>query len=95
VAFLIITLIAAAVGFLAGRWAVVLPLAAVLPLYLMGVKAGWWGNGVGDGWQYVLVFGGGLGALGGALGVLARRGVRKAALGRIGRQFLRRPSLRP
>jgi hypothetical protein len=32
-------------------WLVLLPLVAI-PLFHAGLRLGWWGAGVGDGWQY-------------------------------------------
>ncbi len=32
------------------RWPAVLVPAFLVPLYYVGLKSGWWGNGVGDGW---------------------------------------------
>ena len=37
-------------GFAHRRWLVVPLAAAVWPLYYLGLHAGWWGSGVGDGW---------------------------------------------
>jgi hypothetical protein len=45
-----------AVGIMVGRiWAVLLP-PAVWGLFYLGLQRGWWGAGVGDGWQYIMVF---------------------------------------
>jgi len=42
---------------LIGRpWVLVVPL-IVWPAYVLGRKAGWWGFGVGDAWEYGLVVG--------------------------------------
>jgi hypothetical protein len=39
-------------GLLVGRWtALAFPLVG-WPLYFLGLTEGWWGYGVGDGWQY-------------------------------------------
>jgi hypothetical protein len=32
-------------------WTLVLPL-ATLPTFYLGLLGGWWGHGVGDGWEY-------------------------------------------
>lgn len=77
---IILVLVAAAcvgVGFAIGRWPVVVPAAAVWPLYLLGRKEGWWGSGVGDGWQFALAFGVLLVAIATGTGVLARRRMRR------------------
>ena len=40
------------VGAAIRRWtALALPLAG-WPLFYLGLDRGWWGNGLGDGWQY-------------------------------------------
>lgn len=39
-------------GFAHRRWFVVPLAAAVWPLYYLGLHAGWWGSGVGDGWAW-------------------------------------------
>ena len=33
-------------------WVIALPL-ALIPLFYAGLAEGWWGAGVGDGWQFV------------------------------------------
>lgn len=72
--FLILVLaVAIAIGFLSGRWAVVAVLAAAWPLYFLGLHQEWWGHGVGDGWQVILVTGTFVAVVAGAVGVLARR----------------------
>jgi hypothetical protein len=62
-----------AIGFLIGRWAIVVILAAAWPLYFLGLNKDWWGHGVGDGWQAILVWGTVAATVAGAAGVLARR----------------------
>jgi len=62
-----------AAGFAVGRWQVVLAAAAVAPLYFAGLVAGWWGNGIGDGWQFALAIGTAAGTVAAALGVASRR----------------------
>jgi hypothetical protein len=61
---------------LARVWTIVLPVAAV-PIFYLGLLAGWWGAGVGDGWALafwiVLALGLAATAAGIALGTLARR----------------------
>jgi hypothetical protein len=81
---LIIVLVLAAlgcigIGFAIGRWGVIVPASAVWPLYLLGLKEGWWGSGVGEGWQYSLAFGVLLVAIATGTGVLARRTNRRLA----------------
>ena len=34
-----------------GWWALVIPVVAV-PLVYLGLDRGWWGSGLGDGWEY-------------------------------------------
>jgi hypothetical protein len=63
-------------GFLVGRGIVVAPAAAAPSLYWYSLKAGWWGYGVGDGWQYALVVMTILAVAGVATGVVARRRLR-------------------
>jgi len=46
----------AAFGLAAGRWVALVPAAAAFPLYIGGVHANCWGHGVGDGWEYVVIF---------------------------------------
>jgi len=42
------------VAFVIGRaWALLLP-AIAWPLYFLGLRERWWGNGLGDNWQYAL-----------------------------------------
>lgn len=45
-----------AVGITIGRiWALLLPPAA-WGLFYLSLQQGWWGAGVGDGWQYAMAF---------------------------------------
>ena len=75
--FLILVLaVAIAVGFLIGRWAIVIVLAAAWPVYFLGLHQEWWGHGVGDGWQVILVAGTLAALCAGAAGVFARRKTR-------------------
>ena len=77
IALVLIAVGAVTIGALAGRWVVVVPVTAAWPLFMVGVERGWWGNGVGDGWEASLVFGAATAAVGAALGVIARRVVRR------------------
>jgi hypothetical protein len=61
------------VGFAIPRWFAVPAVSALVPLYMLGLSQGWWGTGVGDGWQYGLAIGIAVAAIGAAAGVLARR----------------------
>jgi hypothetical protein len=63
----------AALGALVARWPVVPVAAGAWPAFMLGLEQGWWGNGVGDGWQVSLVVGAAAGAVGAAFGVWARR----------------------
>ena len=53
-------------------WALVVPLAAV-PFLYAGLRNGWWGDGVGEGWQYAAVMVTAVGLLASALGVVVGR----------------------
>jgi hypothetical protein len=70
-------------GLLAQRWtAVILPLLS-WPLLYLGLRQGWWGDGLGDGWHYPAV---GLlltGLLTTATSVAVGRRVRRARSGRV------------
>lgn len=35
------------------RWSTLALPAVVVPLFYLGLRYGWWGDGVGDGWQLV------------------------------------------
>ena len=62
-----------AIGALARRWSVVgLPL-LVWPLYYLGLDAGWWGSGLGDGWPFALALVITLSAAAAAAGVALRK----------------------
>jgi hypothetical protein len=60
------------VGFGVGRpWVVLAPI-AVIGAFYTGLNAGWWGNGVGDGWQVLMAGVMAVGFLAAAVGVGAR-----------------------
>jgi hypothetical protein len=40
-------------GLLIARWVALVIPAVLIPLFYIGLRYGWWGYGVGDGWQYV------------------------------------------
>ena len=69
---LLLTLLVVVAAFIRRWWAVVLPLAAI-PLFYAGLRKGWWGDGVGEGWQYAAVMVTVVGLLGSALGVAVGR----------------------
>jgi hypothetical protein len=69
---LLLTLVVVVAAFIRRWWAVVLPLGAI-PLFYAGLRAGWWGDGVGDGWQYAALIVTSVGLLGSALGVAGGR----------------------
>lgn len=74
VIFLVLVVaVAIAIGFLVGRWAIVVVLAAAWPLYFLGLHRDWWGHGVGEGWLVILVTGTLVAVVAGAIGVFARR----------------------
>ena len=70
---ILVVAVAIAIGFFIGRWAIVIVLAGAWPLYFLGLNQDWWGHGVGDGWQAILVVGTIAATVAGAAGVLARR----------------------
>jgi hypothetical protein len=43
-------------GLLIGRWVALIVPAVLIPLFYTGLRLGWWGYGVGDGWQYAGAF---------------------------------------
>ena len=67
------------IGYLVGRWGIVFSAAAVMPIYFLGVHAGWWGHGVGDGWEAALMVTTLIVTGGTALGVPARRAGTRAS----------------
>jgi hypothetical protein len=73
IALLVVAAAFLTAGFAAGRWEVVLVAAAAVPLYFAGLVRGWWGSGVGDGWQLALAVTTAVGTVGAALGVTSRR----------------------
>jgi hypothetical protein len=76
-AALVIVLAGVAVSgyLLRSAWALVVPLLAIPAVYL-GLDQGWWGAGLGDGWQFAMLTLLALGlALAGA-GIAARRALR-------------------
>jgi hypothetical protein len=40
------------VGVVTRRWITLLFPAFAWPIFYLGLQRGWWGHGVGDGWQY-------------------------------------------
>jgi hypothetical protein len=72
VVLVVILAASAVVAFgIARLWAVVIPIAAIGAFYV-GLNAGWWGNGVGDGWQFVMAGVMAVGVLAAAIGLGAR-----------------------
>lgn len=69
---LLLTLLTVSAALVRQWWIVVLPLAAV-PLFYAGLRNGWWGDGVGDGWQYAAVSVTMMGFLSSVLGVALGR----------------------
>jgi hypothetical protein len=53
-------------------WAVILPLIAI-PVFYAGVRYGWWGEGVGDGWEYGAAIVTVVGVLGSLVGLVVGR----------------------
>jgi hypothetical protein len=63
-------------GWLAGSWwAIALPLVG-WPLFYLGLGQGWWGYGLGDGWQYAAALLTAAGAVTTVLAVALARAVR-------------------
>jgi hypothetical protein len=73
IALVAIVAVCAAIGLVTGRWAAVALVAVAIPVYYLGLDAGWWGHGVGDGWGYVMV----AATLVGTAAVAAAVGVRR------------------
>jgi hypothetical protein len=69
----------AVVAFAVGRWWTVFVPVAALGVFYAGLNAGWWGSGVGDGWQFAMALVIGVGIVAAALGVAAHRLVRRRA----------------
>jgi hypothetical protein len=53
--FLVIALVMAVASVLIGRSWLLIFAVCVWPVFFVGLLAGWWGSGVGDGWPYALV----------------------------------------
>ena len=53
-ALVLVLLAFGVLGALAARWAVLVVPAFAWTLYFTGRKAGWWGSGLGDGWEAAL-----------------------------------------
>jgi hypothetical protein len=68
----VVAIVCAVVGFVTGRWLAVAVIAAVWPLLFLGTAIGLWGNGLGDGWQAVLVLGVAVMTAAASLGVATR-----------------------
>lgn len=45
-------LISLAVGVILHRWSALAVPVVLIPLFYAGLRFGWWGNGVGDGWWF-------------------------------------------
>ena len=73
---LLAALASAALGAAVGRWYVVLLPPVAWLVYFTGLRAGWWGSGVGDGWQLALVMMAGLSGAAAAVGVAIAKAVR-------------------
>ena len=46
----------ALVGVLVGRWWVLIVPLSVVPVLYVGTLQGWWGYGLGDGWEVCVIF---------------------------------------
>jgi hypothetical protein len=72
VVLVVILAASALIGFAIGRlWAVFVPI-PVIGAFYAGLNAGWWGSGVGDGWQLAMAGVMAVGVLAAAVGVGAR-----------------------
>jgi hypothetical protein len=78
---LLLALVSVVAAFVRQLWIVALPLVA-FPLFYAGLRQGWWGDGVGDGWQYVAVLVMIVGVLGSLLGVALGRFVTRVGTGK-------------
>jgi hypothetical protein len=73
----------AALGFVVGRFSVIVVPPLACCVYFVGLGSGWWGSGLGDGWPFALA----ALSLAGVLAVAAGVGVRRRA-SRTRRRFL-------
>ncbi len=72
VAFAVAVASLALAAFVIGRtWSLVLPL-PVVPAFYLGLDRQWWGDGLGDGWQFAFVLALALGVAATAVGVAGR-----------------------
>jgi hypothetical protein len=69
---LLLALLGVVAAFVRRLWALLLPLVAI-PLFYAGLRRGWWGAGVGDGWQYAAALVTLIGFLGSVVGVVVGR----------------------
>lgn len=53
--FIAIGLVMAVASVLIGRSWLLIVAVCVWPVFFVGLLAGWWGSGVGEGWPYALV----------------------------------------
>lgn len=70
---LLLTLPFFAVGFATGRFAAAAATPVVVASWYAGVAAGWWGNGLGDGWQAACLITASVATLQTVVGVSLRR----------------------
>jgi hypothetical protein len=68
-----------AAGALVGRWWIVPTAASAWTVFVLGLASGWWGNGVGDGWLWMMTVGAAVSGASAALGTAARRARRNAS----------------
>ena len=62
-----------AAGALVGRWWIAAAAVSAWTVFVLGLKWGWWGSGVGDGWLWMLAVGAVVSGACAALGTAARR----------------------
>jgi hypothetical protein len=77
-AVLTVVAVSMVVAFVVGQWWVVICPLFVVPTYYLGLERGWWGNGLGDGWPYVMLFGLALAIGSATVGLAARLLIRKS-----------------
>jgi len=70
---IVVAAVFVAAGFAVPRWPVFVVAAVLVPFYFAGLVAGWWGSGVGDGWQFALAIGTAASMVGAVAGVATRR----------------------
>ncbi len=65
------------IGVAARRWLTLLLPAVGWPLFYVGLHQGWWGDGTGDGWQYLALLMTVVGVVSTAVAIVATRSGRR------------------